>query len=63
MFVPVFIMVIFDKIQRFFKKCFKKKPINKTIPEQKDKKNENNERNEMSKLVENGINKEKNKIE
>ena len=60
MFVPVFIMVIFDKIQRFFKKCFKKKPNNKTIPEQKDKKNESNE---TSKLVENGINKEKNKIE
>jgi len=52
MFVPVFIMVIFDKIQRFFKKCFKKKPINKTIPEKNDSKKENNE---TSKLVENGV--------
>ena len=61
MFVPVFIMVIFDKIQRFFKKCFKKKPNNKTIPKQNELKNENNE---TSKFVENGVNiEEKNKTE
>ena len=62
MFVPVFIMVLFDKIAKFFKRCFKKKNINK----ESSGHNKNivmEETNENSKLFENGNNENKTKIE